>query len=287
MSGVLYVVATPIGNLSDITERAKTVLCDVDIIAAEDTRITKKLLNILNLNIESKVISNHKFNEKRQLDFLVGELLGGKNIAVVSDAGTPCVSDPGSVLVHEAAKHFIDVVPVCGASSVIAALCVSGFESTSFAFYGFFPREAGGIKELLTKVNESEVPVSIFFESPNRITKTLNLISEHLPFADLCVCNDLTKKHERIYRGLSQEVCNEVMQNPSAQKGEYVIVMQTVNNHECNEVEEGLSFEAMLVDYVIKNGVTLKEAVNAVSAQQKNGTKKEFYAASLNLKNLF
>jgi 16S rRNA (cytidine1402-2'-O)-methyltransferase len=226
VAGKLFVVATPIGNGGDITDRARRVLAEADIVAAEDTRTTKKLFAML--GIRNKMVSNHKFNESRQSDYLVSEMLGGRNVAIVSDAGTPCISDPGHAAVAAAVAAGIDAVCVCGASSVAAALSVSGFFFTSYAFYGFFPRDGKGAGEALRRAAGGDVPVSVFFESPKRIQKTLCAMAgaEELAGAEICLCNDLTKLHERIYRGAPQAVLDEVAGNPSSGKGEYTLVLR-------------------------------------------------------------
>jgi 16S rRNA (cytidine1402-2'-O)-methyltransferase len=226
VTGKLYVVATPIGNGEDITARAKRVLAEADIVAAEDTRTTKKLFSML--GIRNKMVSNHKFNESRQCEYLVSEMLGGRSVALVSDAGTPCISDPGHAAVSAAVAAGIDAVCVCGPSSVAAALSVSGFLFASYAFYGFFPRDGKRAGEALRRAAGGEIPVSVFFESPKRIEKTLRAIAgaEELAGAEICLCNDLTKLHERIYRGGPQAVLDEVAGNPSAGKGEYTLVLR-------------------------------------------------------------
>jgi 16S rRNA (cytidine1402-2'-O)-methyltransferase len=265
----------------------------VDIVAAEDTRTTQKLFNIL--GIRNKMVSNHKFNEKRQSDHLISELLQGKNVAIVSDAGTPCISDPGHVIVKNAVAEGIDVIGICGASSVMAALSVSGFNFISFAFYGFFPRENNSIRGTLQSVKGSGFSVSVFFESPKRIEKVLKIILEELPDADLCLCNDLTKMYEKIYRGKPKDVLEDITNNPAADKGEYTLVIQS--NFCLRELEKTspgtaddveLSREAMLIDYIVKNeGSSMKDAIQALQGKYKGTiSKKEFYTAALNLKEL-
>jgi 16S rRNA (cytidine1402-2'-O)-methyltransferase len=166
-NGTLYIVATPIGNIEDMTGRAKRILSEVDIVASEDTRTTQKLFNIL--GIQNKTISNHKFNEKQQVDFLISALNEGKNIAIVSDAGTPCISDPGGVIVKAAAAHGIKIESIPGSSSVITALSICGMAFTNFSFYGFLPKEAKEIKKIIEAARKSEILVFVFFESPKRI----------------------------------------------------------------------------------------------------------------------
>ena len=288
MKGTLHIVATPIGNTEDITERAKRILAEVDIVAAEDTRTTKHLLSAL--GIKNKTVSNHKFNEKRQVEFLIDELNSGKDIALVSDAGTPCISDPGGLIVKTAATHGIRIVGVCGASSVITALSVCGFFFGNFSFYGFLPKQANEIKKTLT-LAESSTDVSVFFESPKRIKKTLQVFIETKPDIELCLCNDLTKKYERIYRGNPNEILDELNSNPSSEKGEYTLIANLGKNamvaKSATNQDQNQTPEAMLIDHIVKNGGSVKEAVNALAAEHKGNTsKKDFYHAALNLRKL-
>ena len=284
MKGVLYIVATPIGNVGDITERAKLTLREADIIAAEDTRTTQILLGIL--GVRNKTVSNHKFNEKHQVDYLIQQLEDGKNVAIVSDAGTPCISDPGGVIVKAAAEREISVVGVCGASSVITALSVCGFSIGTFAFYGFLPRESNEIKKTINTARKSG-GVSVFFESPKRIKKSIEIFAYEAPESALCLCNDLTKMYERIYRGTPKEILAQLQNNPSSEKGEYTLVAEL---GEVSETIAGntISYEAMLVDHIVKTGVSMKDAVNALAQVYKGSiTKKDLYAASLNLRAMF
>jgi len=260
------------------------VLGEADIVAAEDTRTTQILFMLL--GIKNKTVSNHKFNEKHQVDYLLGQLETGKNVALVSDAGTPCISDPGGVIVKAAAERGIDIIGVCGASSVITALSVCGFCFGAFAFYGFLPREEKDIRKLIETARKSGA-VSVFFESPRRVKKSMAIFAEEAPEAEICLCNDLTKMYERIYRGTPGEVLDELQSNPSAEKGEYTIVANPGKAPE-TVIESRPSCEAMLVDHIIRHGGSLKEAVNALALLHKGSiTKKDFYAASLKLKTLF
>lgn len=286
MFGKLYIVATPIGNSEDMTERAKRILSEVDIVAAEDTRTTQKLFNML--GIQNRMVSNHKFNERRQSDFLISKLMQGMNVAIVSDAGTPCISDPGHVIVNSAAEKGIDVVGVCGASSVITALSISGFGFVSYAFYGFFPRESKDIREALRRVKDGEISTTVFFESPKRIEKLLRLIVEELPDAELCLCNDLTKLYERIYRGTPQSVLAELSSNPSSEKGEYTLIIHVKTKPRMVFSSSAAeSRESMIVDHIVKNGGSLKDAVHALQEKHKGlVSRKEFYTAALSLKEM-
>ena len=283
--GALYIVATPLGNSGDITKRAIEILNKADIVAAEDTRTTQNLFKIL--GIKNRTVSNHKFNEKTKVDYLVLELEKGKKIALVSDAGTPCISDPGNLVVRAALERKIPVIGIPGASAVITALSISGFSLDSFAFYGFLPRKTNEIIKTLNTAGKNSIPVAIFFESPKRIKKSLEIFASQMPDADLCLCNDLTKMHERIYRGKAGEILEELIANPNSEKGEYTLVANLGTVPE-TAVDNCLSCEAMLVDYVVKNNITIKEAVASLADEHKNSiSKKQFYAASLNLRKLF
>ena len=286
MNGILYIAATPIGNLEDITFRAVRVLQEADFIIAEDTRTTMKLLE--RYNIYKKIVSCHKFNEKARLNLILNELLSGKNAVLVSDAGTPCISDPGHILVLQAVADGIPVIPIPGPSAVSAGLSVSGFELKNFAFYGFLPRDASGIKKLLESVKKDSQNVAVFYESPKRIIKTLEIISITFPNAELCLCNDLSKKFERIYRGDIDSVIGELRDNPDCEKGEYTLIMQKNRiNGESAEPDadiSDISIEAMLFDKIIKNNCTMKDAVGILYSEKKGLLKKnDIYAASLKL----
>lgn len=288
MPGILYVVATPIGNLNDMTQRAIDVLNEVDLIAAEDTRNTMKLLT--HFDIHTPQTANHKFNERQAVDRLLGELLEGKNIAVVSDAGTPCVNDPGFVLVKAAAEAGIQVVGVSGACAAVTAVSASGLCSDTFHFMGFFPREKKDAIKITDNIKVLQKDLYIFYESPKRIKETMKILSEELPTASVALCNDLTKSHERIYRGTPEEVLGELLANPNSEKGEYALLFyydpDTVEKQA--ETEDSISLEALLVDRIVKTGCSMKEAIAALAADKSiEAGKKEIYAASLNLKELF
>ncbi|MCR4678102.1 MAG: 16S rRNA (cytidine(1402)-2'-O)-methyltransferase [Lachnospiraceae bacterium] len=291
MSGKLYVVATPIGNLSDFSERAIETLRSVDLIAAEDTRNTIKLLT--HFDIHTPQTANHKFNERQAVDRLVREILDGKSIAVVSDAGTPCINDPGFILVEACAEAGIDVVGVPGCCAAATVVSVSGLPSDSFLFMGFFPREKRDAEKLFDYIAGNKSELYIFYESPKRIIDTMELLSEAFPAVKVALCNDLTKTFERIYRGTPAEVLADLKANPNAEKGEYAFAMY-VEAVEKAEDENALSLEAMLTDVCVKRGCTLKEAISLLSTDKTvsptgkiPASKKELYQASLNLKELF
>ncbi|MDD5686348.1 MAG: 16S rRNA (cytidine(1402)-2'-O)-methyltransferase [Elusimicrobia bacterium] len=230
MSGVLYVVATPIGNLKDITIRALEILKSVDLIACEDTRHSKTLLS--NYNISKPLTSFYEQNRFKKIPFIIEQLKKGSNIAVVTDAGTPSVSDPGFYLVKEAIKENILVVSIPGASAVITALSGSGLPSDGFIFLGFLPRKKGKIRKTFEKFAKLDKTV-IFYESPYRLKKTLEIISEVLPEdADVVVAREITKKFEEFIRGKLPEVIGKL---PEKILGEITVLISTKESIEREE----------------------------------------------------
>lgn len=280
--GILYVVATPIGNLDDITKRALDTLNSVDLIACEDTRTSGILLKKFNIN--KKTVSYHKFNEKGKSNSLITDLLNGKNIALITDAGCPCISDPGSILVNEAIKNNIEVIAIPGASAVITSLMSSGMDTTTFTFYGFLDRENKKIIDSLEKIKSDSSNIAIIYESPKRIKKLLEKVMEVLNDPYISLCNDLTKKFEKKYYGKTSEVIKLLNDNPNSELGEYVLLIE--KNKEIVNNEDKLSTESLIVDEMIKSSCTMKDAVKLVSEKHKMN-KNEVYNASLKLKGLF
>lgn len=285
-TGTLYIVGTPIGNLEEMTPRAVRLLHYVDLIAAEDTRHSRVLLS--HFGIKTPMFSCHKFNEGKRGDFFVSALLEGKNVALISDAGTPCISDPGYRLVSLASEAGVPVVPVSGASAVIAGLSVSGFDISRFTFIGFLPKGGDALKML---DESASCGVVVFFESPRRAKATLELMVNTYPDARVCLCNDLTKKFERIYRGAPAEVLDELRENPDAEKGEYTFIMRMPDTAPADETaeqdEQSESIESRLVDIMVKNGCTLKTAAQKLKETTEELSKKQIYAAMINIKNMF
>jgi len=282
--GTLYIVSTPIGNLSDISPRALDVLKSVGFIAAEDTRRTLPLLS--HFQIRTPVFSYPKFNEEsRSAEFIERLRAPGASAALVSDAGTPCINDPGAVLVDLAHANGISVVPVPGASSVTAALSVSGFAAGMFSYLGFFPSKRKKIDEFAGIIKSSEISVFVLLIPPQDIMKTLGELQKSFPDCDLCVCNDLTKLHERIYRGCIADVLSELEQNESRHLGEYTVVLRK-NSVKPDEAAPPLSAEAMIVDVMVQRGVSPKEAVNILKSENPPLSKKDLYQKALNLKKL-
>ena len=283
MSGTLFVIPTPIGNLDDISPRIISALEEADVIAAEDTRNTLNLLNYL--EIKTPLISNHKFNEMQKISVFMDKLKNGENVAIVSDAGTPCISDPGYILVNAAVQEGIEVIGICGPCAATTALSITGFNADTFTFMGFFPRKEQLIKDCINKSIKGGVPILIFYESPKRIVKTMEVLSDIIPDSNICLCNDLTKKFEKKYRGTPAQVVAELNANPNHEKGEYALVIELNQELFTEDVEDKLSAEAALIDVMIKQECSLKEAMKVLNDGD-SYSRNELYKASLNIKNL-
>lgn len=217
-SGVLHVVATPIGNKSDITLRALEVFKSADKILCEDTRQTRKLFE--DIDSGAPLASFHQHSSDAKIEALLQELLDGKNIALVTDAGTPAVADPGGRLIEAALQKGITVSPIPGPSSIMAALSVSGFPADRFTFFGFVPKKG---RENFLKGVADDAKTSVLFESPYRIHKTLKELVDYMPTRNVVVARELTKKFEEVKRGLPQELLEHFSSNTA--KGEFVIVI--------------------------------------------------------------
>lgn len=223
MNGVLYSVATPIGNLEDITFRAIDTLKRVDAIFAEDTRVTKKLCD--RFDIETPVKSYHQRSGRAKMDEILGLLEEGKTVAIVTDAGTPGISDPGNELIRAIADTLpeVRVEPIPGASSLTAALSVAGFPTNEFVFFGFLPHKKGR-QTLLNEIGETDRTVALF-ESPHRIAKLFAELEARDPEREVVVCRELTKIYESLYRGTVAEVGALLAAGGIPQKGEFVVIL--------------------------------------------------------------
>lgn len=219
MEGKLFIVSTPIGNLKDISLRALEVLQEVDFILCEDTRVTSKLLN--HYNISKKLVSFNAVTEKKKIPIVIEKLKSGDNCALVSDSGTPVISDPGIRLISQATKEQIKVIPVPGASALTAALTVSGLPTDSFIFEGFLPQKKGRQKKL--RLLSTEQRTIILYESTYRITKLINELVEFMPERYIVVCRELTKKFEESWRGYPKEIIDGL--DEKTIKGEFVVVI--------------------------------------------------------------
>jgi 16S rRNA (cytidine1402-2'-O)-methyltransferase len=280
----LYVVPTPIGNLGDMTNRAVETLNSCDLILAEDTRHTQKLLNYF--NIKTKMISYHKFNEKQRSEEIIHKLLNEDiNAALVTDAGTPCISDPGYELVREVREKGIEVIGLTGASALTTALSISGIETYEFAFYGFLPRKKSELDTALKRVLNNPVKTFVFYESPKRIISLIENIKIHMPNSTLCVCKELTKIHEKTFYGNVDDVLEQLNNHGDVEKGEYVIVGYNNDYKEKGDTDIQVSLHAILFDKLFKNEYSLKEAVNE-AALEGIASKNEAYKASLEIKKI-
>ena len=278
----LYVVATPIGNLSDMSPRAIETLKSVSLICAEDTRVTKKLTN--HFEIDTPLISCHQHNEKSRGDEITDRMLAENiDVAVVTDAGTPAISDPGTEIVRIAAEKGIPVIAIAGPTAFAAAVSVSGFDFSSFTFYGFLPRENKELKEKLLDIGRKSEG-AIFHESPFRVKNLVAAIAEVLPGAKLSVSCDLTKLHELTIRGTAEEVLAMLEANEKSEKGEYCLVadLRGVKLPE-EKPQIQASLEARIFDLLLQD-VSLRDAVEQLvsEGEKKNAVK----AASLKVKEL-
>ncbi len=283
--GKLYIVATPIGNSRDMSPRGRQILTDVDIIAAEDTRRSMVLLG--KLEIRNKLVSNHKYNEYGKARWFISQLQEGKSVAVITDAGTPCISDPGNELIRAAVEAGIRVIGVPGCCAAVTALSISGFDLSSFAFYGFFPRENAERRKLLEKLRRGDTRTFALYESPKRILDLVDWFIEAGVQCRMCLCNDMTKLHETSFRGTPSEVREQLLAKGNYDKGEYAVVVEIDRAYIVDPRETALSPEALLAD-AMAGGLDSREAIAAVLAREGCPYgKNELKAAALRLKKLF
>ena len=279
----LYVVGTPIGNLGDMTPRAVEVLRSVALIAAEDTRVTRKLTN--HFGIDTPLTSCHQHNEADKGEALAERMLEeGLDLALTTDAGTPCISDPGYGLVQAAVKRGIPVVAVPGCCAAVCALSISGMDTREFAFYGFLPREKKALREKLLAM-AAGVPVAVVHESPFRVIELMETVAETLPGTMASVSCDLTKLHELTLRGSAAEVLAALRANPKTEKGEYCLVLDFhgVELPSAPAPAAEVSLEARLVEAMLQgNELRQAQAVLVEAGEKKNAVK----AAALRLKKL-
>ena len=268
----LYLVSTPIGNMADISYRAISVLKNSDLILCEDTRVSKKLISKYSIN--SNLISYHKFNEKKSIEKILIELKSSKIISLISDAGTPTISDPGKVLVQACIKENINIVPVPGSSAVTAALSISGF-SEKYFFYGFFPEKKSEIKENLSDLSNLNCSI-VFFISAKKLNRNLNVIKEFFSERNIVICKEITKYYEEFFRSKVSDL--KAFKNL---RGEITIVISELNNKKkaSNNLNES---DKKKIGMLIKK-LSTKEIVNLLN-YEKNISKKEIYNYCLSLK---
>lgn len=270
MSGILYLVATPIGNLDDITLRAIKTLKEVDFIAAEDTRHTLKLLN--HLNISKPLISYYKQNEKIKSDIIIKRILNGESAAIVSDAGTPAISDPGEEIVKVAIENNIKIVPIPGACALINALICSGISSREFCFIGFLSSIKKEKKEKLEEL-KLETRTLIFYEAPHKLINTLEMMQEILGDRKIVLARELTKIHEDFTYNYISEILNNI-----EPKGEYVLVLEGAEKGK-KDIDKEILNEKTLEEhykYYEKQGLNKKDIIKRI-AKDRNTNKNEIY----------
>ncbi|PKM81473.1 MAG: 16S rRNA (cytidine(1402)-2'-O)-methyltransferase [Firmicutes bacterium HGW-Firmicutes-14] len=274
-SGTLYLCATPIGNLEDITLRALRILKEADLIAAEDTRHTRKLLSFY--DIKTRLTSYHEHNKKEKGRKLIGELKEGKDIVLVSDAGTPGISDPGEDLVALAVSEGIRVEPVPGPSAVIAALSTSGLSTKRFVFEGFLPRAGKERKRILEQLALEE-RTTILYESPYRVIKTLEEISKLTGDREIVAAREITKIHEELIRGPITSIIEHFRSHPP--KGEFTLVVKGSTENKKEPPARSSTEIRELVNKLVHGGWEKKEAIKEV-ARTIGASKKEVYNAVL------
>ncbi|MCR5294063.1 MAG: 16S rRNA (cytidine(1402)-2'-O)-methyltransferase [Lachnospiraceae bacterium] len=279
MTGTLYLVATPIGNLEDMTYRAVRILSEADLIACEDTRTSGVLL--ARYGIRTPCISYHKFNEKTRGPELVGKLEDGQTIALISDAGMPAISDPGESLVCLCHEAGVPVSAVPGASAVVTALALSGRDSRRFSFEGFLPQDRKERERILEEM-KTETRTLILYEAPHRLEKTLALLAEALgEERPITLCRELTKRYETLTDTTIGEALKELARVPA--RGEYVLVLEGRNREELEarkqEAYAGISLLDHVASYEAK-GLSRKEAMKA-AAKDRGLTRREVYQALL------
>ena len=268
-SGKLYLVPTPIGNLEDITLRAKRILQEADYIAAEDTRTSGILLE--KIGVHNHMLSFHKYNSKERAPELIKLMKDGAVIAEISDAGMPVISDPGYILVQECIKNNIPVVPLPGASAFATALIASGFDAQPFTYYGFLPRKKSEQQSFFEEMKKARA-TSIFYEAPHRLIKTLNNMSEILDSErKIVVARELTKIHEEFIRGTISEVTDYFEQN--APRGEFVVL---ISPNAAQETQLSWAELIKAVNRLVDKGESKKSAIKTV-AQENNVSKNELY----------
>ncbi|MEB2278109.1 16S rRNA (cytidine(1402)-2'-O)-methyltransferase [Bacillus sp. ILBB4] len=272
--GVLYLVPTPIGNLEDMTFRAIRILKEVDYIAAEDTRQTKKLCN--HFEIDTPITSYHEHNKHTKSEQLLSDLDGEKNIALVSDAGMPCISDPGYELVVAAVKKGYAVVPLPGPNAALTALIASGLPTGQFYFYGFLNRNKKQRKEQLQELQYIKESM-IFYEAPHRLKETLKSIEEILGNRSIVLCRELTKRYEEFLRGSVLEAIEWT--NATDIRGEFCLILEGTNEEAPDE--SNLWWEQLTiiehVDHYVEEGLSNKEAIKQV-AKDRDVSKRDIYS---------
>ncbi|MFT4608866.1 MAG: 16S rRNA (cytidine1402-2'-O)-methyltransferase [Chitinophagales bacterium] len=275
MTGVLYIVATPIGNLDDISLRAIEILKQVDVIAAEDTRHSIRLLN--HLGIRNKLMSLHEHNERDRVDGIIDDLKQGSNIALISDAGTPLISDPGYPLVKAVQDAGLRVSPIPGASSIIAALSAAGMPTETFTFYGFLSQKNSERLSKLSALKQQQGTL-VLLESTHRIERLLEQLSELFCDNRIVVAKELTKSFERFLSGTPSQILTVMQQEPALKKGEFVVLI----DNPITISEKLLSDEDIEILKLLLEALPLKKAVQ-LSTRISGKKKNDIYQQALEL----
>ena len=266
--GVIYIVPTPIGNLEDITYRALNILKTASVIAAEDTRNTSKLLNYFEIKVP--LISYHEHNKQEKTEKLISRVEAGDQIALVSDAGMPAISDPGFELVQAAIEHDLKVVVLPGANAALCALVGSGLPTDEFYFYGFLPRKKKDKELVLQRLKKLQATI-IFYESPFRVKDTVTALEEVLGNRRITLARELTKRFEEYVRGTTEEVLAWTKSHEL--KGEFVIVVEGSQTDEETDEDEAWWSELDIInhvdEYILKEGLTSKEAIKQTAVDRK------------------
>lgn len=263
MSGILYLVATPIGNLEDITFRAIRILKEVDLIAAEDTRQTLKLLNYY--NISKPLISYHRHNEEIKVEGLIKELKEGKCIALVSDAGTPVISDPGEIIVKKAIKEGIQIVPIPGACALISAIISSGLDTKEFSFYGFLSMNKKIRKDKLQQIKRENKTI-ILYEAPHKLKTTLKDLKEVIENRQVIIAREITKIHEEFIRGSIKEILEQYTEP----KGEHIILIEgnsIIEESDKEKIKKQMTIEEKY-EYYKNQGIKKNEIIKKIAKEQ-------------------
>ena len=279
MAGTLYLVGTPIGNLEDMTLRGIRTLKEADLIAAEDTRTSRRLLDAY--GITTPLTSYHKFNEEEKGEALLGRLLSGESVALITDAGMPGISDPGEVLVRKCREHHVEVTAVPGPAACITGLAISGADTRAFVFEGFLPADNRDKKRVLERM-KAETRTMVFYEAPHRLRKTLAVFGETVGSdRGITLCRELTKKFEEVRRLSIEEALKETEEREP--RGEYVVIVDGISE-EALAADRAKGFAGMdAAEHVAmyeRQGMTRKEAMKAAAADR-GIPKRELYAALL------
>lgn len=278
ISGTLFIVATPIGNLGDITTRAIETLSAVDKIYAEDTRNSLKLLHYF--NIKTSISALHDHNETQKIDEVAGLLEQGKNLALISDAGTPLISDPGYKLVRELGKKGFSIVPIPGASAIITALSIAGIPTNKFSFEGFLPAKASGRLQALT-CNAKSTYTQVYYESSHRIVVCIdNMVEVMGGNREVALARELTKLYEQVYRGTLSELSDWLKSDSNHQKGEFVIILKA---YDSDEVMTSTELDNNELIRILAMELPAKQAA-AITAKLTKLSKNEAYKVAISFK---